>query len=857
MTMGAGSTFDRTTITAESGLIAGPDSLITAGGTDLLTAGDSADGTAGGTGTAPVVGNKTTFDNNSVLSFARELNIGETDSATGAIYGAEAEFTGNTSVTAQTLNINGSQVDVIGNSQIMADTLNIDSGSTMRVGRDPAATAADTGADGAVYANADTGRIDVGTLNSLAGSRISLDPSQDQAAAMLNAQTLADGTLRGTVAVGRNSVMGVGFGSSAALSENLTNEKITNGNGSIKTEYGAVLALNEAIKLDGTASISVDGNGTHSDAAAPGNSVTLKNNGTLLMTDQAFSDKGAAITFTDTNKGQVVSNGGQIHLAGDFNGVDTYNLFDNGDVSQAGDLKLVSANGMISGTIDENGDFKLTFNDSSEPSDPSNPTVPSQPVEPSTPSVPDGGSNGGIGGGDGADNGIGSSDNGTGGADGGTAGSGSDGSLDWTDIIDPNNPDGGDTGTGDGTGTDNGDGSDTDTGDGSDTGTGDNSADGNGGTGGNNGSAHTYKRVYVNASVPVDHMIQDAFNSKERSSGNSYLREVAMNGMGKGIEAERAARMAVVAGAVHSTIAANDAIVNAVDGRQDIAANVGKTVTEGKSAMWVAPMVRNIKNDGFSSQGISYGADVDLSGVVGGIEHAIDNNITAGAAVMIATGTAEGNGVGSNLNNNFDSVGGAIYLKYQSENLRVGGDVVFSQTDSDFSGYSGMGDFGMLSGSTKDKVWSFGVNGAYTFLNDGIQLDAHAGVRYSTYKFDNYSVKSAQGTIAEIQPGSINLLSIPVGVLIKRDIIAGSWKITPSLDLTLTANMGDTDLNMNTVFGTITGNLTSEVIDDFTYGATVGVQATNGNFSFGVNGNYTGSSNSDEYVIMLNGQYQF
>ena len=46
-------------------------------------------------------------------------------------------------------------------------------------------------------------------------------------------------------------------------------------------------------------------------------------------------------------------------------------------------------------------------------------------------------------------------------------------------------------------------------------------------------------------------------------------------------------------------------------------------------------------------------------------------------------------------------------------------------------------------------------------------------------------------------------------------------------------------------------------MDNFTYGAAVGVSATSGNFGLGLGVNYTGSSNTDELGVSANARYMF
>ena len=87
----------------------------------------------------------------------------------------------------------------------------------------------------------------------------------------------------------------------------------------------------------------------------------------------------------------------------------------------------------------------------------------------------------------------------------------------------------------------------------------------------------------------------------------------------------------------------------------------------------------------------------------------------------------------------------------------------------------------------------------------------------------------------------------------------GNWLVKPVFDLNLTANAGDDELDTNTTFvGVESVALTSEVMDSFTYGASLGIDAQyQESISFGLNVGYTGSSNADEFGLNANARYVF
>lgn len=74
----------------------------------------------------------------------------------------------------------------------------------------------------------------------------------------------------------------------------------------------------------------------------------------------------------------------------------------------------------------------------------------------------------------------------------------------------------------------------------------------------------------------------------------------------------------------------------------------------------------------------------------------------------------------------------------------------------------------------------------------------------------------------------------------------------------LSGNFGDDEANTNwDGVANWSSNYTAEFIDNFTYGATLGVAAKTGAFSLGVGVSYTGSENTDEFGATANARFTF
>ena len=79
-----------------------------------------------------------------------------------------------------------------------------------------------------------------------------------------------------------------------------------------------------------------------------------------------------------------------------------------------------------------------------------------------------------------------------------------------------------------------------------------------------------------------------------------------------------------------------------------------------------------------------------------------------------------------------------------------------------------------------------------------------------------------------------------------------AWTVKPSLDLTLTGNFGDDEFDGTAHWAgveNLSTNVSSEALDNFTYGATLGVAAKTGNFSLGLGVNKFGVQANARFVF--------
>ena len=330
---------------------------------------------------------------------------------------------------------------------------------------------------------------------------------------------------------------------------------------------------------------------------------------------------------------------------------------------------------------------------------------------------------------------------------------------------------------------------------------------------------------------------------------------------------EQAARLGVYAGVAQATLGATNTTTEAISGRMGVGAQSG-TITyadNGQGAgLWLSPVYKNHSSDGFDAEGADYGVDMDLYGLALGADYTLANGVRIGAMFNVGSGDADGNGVASGVSNDFDYYGFGVYGGYTMGALSVVADVTYTAVDNDFDSSTGLTNYSKLEGSADSDALSIGVTGQYEFATQSMTVTPHAGLRFTKVSMDDYTVKADGTEIADFSADDMNVFSIPVGVTFASEFTTGAWSVQPSLDVTLTANAGDTDLDgdsrwlgTDNGFGEMTYGVSTEVLDDFTYGATLGIAAKTGGFSLGLGVNYTGSSNTDEFGVNANARFVF
>lgn len=280
----------------------------------------------------------------------------------------------------------------------------------------------------------------------------------------------------------------------------------------------------------------------------------------------------------------------------------------------------------------------------------------------------------------------------------------------------------------------------------------------------------------------------------------------------------QAMALAATAGVYNVALDASKLMNRAVDGRMSIAN--GLVHAEG-ATVWADVLATT--NEAESLYGNS-GYDVDLYGGVIGVDVGLGNGKLIGAAFTIGTGDGGSNGSAIDVDNDADFLGLSVYGSHRLGNFNGKVDLGYMHTKSDLSASA----FGMSFGDevTAD-AWTFGIGAEYLFNVGLINITPHVGIRWTRLEVDGY-----EGAF-KTKDDSMDVFTAPVGVAFSGNIEAAGWTFAPKLDLSIVPSFGDDEATSKVRWGNVSQSVKTQVVDDAPVQATLGLDATNGSWTFG------------------------
>ena len=358
---------------------------------------------------------------------------------------------------------------------------------------------------------------------------------------------------------------------------------------------------------------------------------------------------------------------------------------------------------------------------------------------------------------------------------------------------------------------------------------------------------------------------------------NNPLLNYIVTATNSGRDAEAVARMSSLGGTARSALTASEVTTDAIAARSGMTtASVDDRYTSkpvqavpwmndkrnekqaySKGSTWMTPTYRKVDSDGLTADNKSYGNDIKLAGMTAGLDVRVHPNVEVGAAISAGTVDGDSKGLVSGVKNEGKYIGAAAYGRYTRGPISVLADMAYTQTNNDLSTQTAVGE---AKASVSSKVITAGVTARQKMQAGPVEVTPHAGIRLTHVSTSDHDVSINGSTIARSTGDTANMVSIPVGVTVSRNIKHGTWNIKPSLDLTMTANVGDksskNDVKWQGV-NNMTTSLDSQIVDDYTAGIKAGVTVRNGRFAAGAGVAYRTSDSTKDLAVEANARYDY
>ena len=248
--------------------------------------------------------------------------------------------------------------------------------------------------------------------------------------------------------------------------------------------------------------------------------------------------------------------------------------------------------------------------------------------------------------------------------------------------------------------------------------------------------------------------------------------------------------------------------------------------------------------------GAGYESDI-YSGVLG-VDYQFACNAVLGAALTIGTADTDNKNSTVKASTDSDLVGFSVYTsKTFADVLGVSADIGYLTASNDVTA-NGYGQSWKFSQDTD--AFTIGLRAEVLAEVGAVKLVPHIGIRYTALSTDGFEA----GYKTEIDDQ--NIFQMPVVVTVSGDFQTGDWTVAPKFDLSVVPTFGDkdADLKLGITGVKATDDLAVRVIDSNPVQATLGVNATNGAWGFGLNYKLgVGSDDRMNNTFNVNVRYAF
>lgn len=271
--------------------------------------------------------------------------------------------------------------------------------------------------------------------------------------------------------------------------------------------------------------------------------------------------------------------------------------------------------------------------------------------------------------------------------------------------------------------------------------------------------------------------------------------------------------------------------------------------------LWAKYIHRTYDTDGMGSSMGGIHSSTDYDGVIVGMDFGKSGKFQSGVAFHYGSG--DGHGLVSR--NDYDAWGITMYgsMKDEAAGTNLMADIGWMTSDNDIDGTV---DGKSVSADRDVDAWTIGLRGEKEYAFGRNQLVPYVGLRYMSINPGRYTAYCNGQATFDYDADNQNLWMLPIGVSFRNETVtAGGWRITPKVDLSYIWAFGDTDTDMTVTVnaGSASSTLYYDVMDDSSWLASLGVEASKDVWSFGVGYGYQKGDDEKNRTWFVNASYAF
>jgi len=288
----------------------------------------------------------------------------------------------------------------------------------------------------------------------------------------------------------------------------------------------------------------------------------------------------------------------------------------------------------------------------------------------------------------------------------------------------------------------------------------------------------------------------------------------------------------------------------------------GNSIHADGTDFWATPMYGNTYTSGMSASGVSvrgnyggiaFGADTQVGEVLGG-------KVRVGAALNGGGGKSETKGTVTTTQNDYNFGGINLYAGWNKGNLNVIAGLGYGIGDNEVEmGLPASMKMGTAKADVDTSVITADLRAEYQLNTNWLDILPHAGVRYTALRTDSHDLKVNGSVLNSVDAETQHIVQFPIGVTLTKNIDAWGWNVKPQVDVSVIPAAGDKDMNTKVRFSGVDAvdSIDTRIMDSTSWSGMVGIQASKGNLSLGLNYGIQASSHETDQRVQASIGWKF